>query len=397
MEPKISQDAVRRILVLTSSTGSGHDRRAYAFKEWVSRLYPNGCVHVKVEHLLENSSALLKFGVHFYNVIQRHAPWLHNIYWWVAEGFGLLQGAGMNCGDSYFRNILLDYRPHLILSLHDSTNRGYFETAKKLLGQDHLRCVTYCGEYSGGFGYSRIWVCKAADFFFSRTKEAASYAQSIALPPEKHRLFFNFLPPSCFSAPLEESARPAFRQSLGLFPDKFTLLLAASGQGAGAHLDSLRALEPLANCIQCVVVCGKNESLHRRVTDYARTSPLRLCVEGYSTRMPELLQIADAVLARGGANLSAEAAFFGIPLLIDGRGGIMPQERLTLNYFRKYGAAKYVPNSRELAKVITAWSAFPSDWIRAKQAMQSLKASDHPEDFVKSIVAIAETVSAKNV
>lgn len=394
--PESSQSAARRILVLTSSTGSGHDRRAYAFKDWVSRLYPDGSVDVKVEHLLENSSPVLKFGVHSYNIIQRHAPWLHNIYWWIAEGFGILQGAGMNCGGSYYRNLLLAYRPHIILSLHDSTNRGYIETAKKILGADNVRCVTYCGEYSGGFGYSRIWVSAAADFFYSRTQQASDYAQTIALPPEKHRIFFNFLPPSCFTPPMQEAERPAFRESIGLLPDRFTLLLAASGQGAGAHLDSLQALAPLADRVQCIVVCGKNESLYQRVADYARTCPLRLCVEGYSTRMPELLQASDSVLARGGANLSAEAAFFGVPLLIDGRGGIMPQERLTLKYFHGHGAAKYIPHSRALAQIISQWASLPADWENTKRSMQSLKASDHPEDFVKAIVAIAETVPQQN-
>lgn len=384
-----------RILVLTSSTGSGHDRRAYAFRDWVERLYPHGGVSVKIDHLLENSSALLRFGVRLYNTIQRHAPWLHNVYWWVAEGFGLLQGMGMDCGGAYYRNLLSTYRPHLILSLHDSTNRGYFETARKVLGAGNVRCVTYCGEYSGGFGYSRIWVSKEADAFYSRTTDAQAYAKSLALPAERHHLFFNFLQPACFDPLLHTDKRAATREALGLDPERFTLLLAASGQGAGAHLDSLRALEPLASQVQCIVVCGKNPALHQKVTEYARHSRLQLCIEGYSTRMPTLLQIADAVFARGGANLSAEAAYFGVPLLIDGRGGIMPQERLTLRYFSSHGAARSIPSSKALAKCLCEWGTFSNDWKQTRTAMQRLKVNDHPESFVRDIVDIAKSLDSR--
>ena len=80
-----------RVLVLTSSTGSGHDRRAEALKAWVATGgHPD--LEVRVEHLLEKSSWVLRFGVWVYNTIQRYAPYLHNIYWYIVELFGFGMG-----------------------------------------------------------------------------------------------------------------------------------------------------------------------------------------------------------------------------------------------------------------------------------------------------------------
>ena len=74
-----------RILVLTSSTGGGHDARAQAFAEWCFQLYRHD-VDVRIEQMLEGSSRLYRGGVQFYNWIQRRSPWMHKAFYTVVEG-----------------------------------------------------------------------------------------------------------------------------------------------------------------------------------------------------------------------------------------------------------------------------------------------------------------------
>src|SRR5690606_38181574 len=78
-----------RILVLTSSTGGGHDARAHAFARWVKQLY-GWSVDVRIESMLEDSSGIARFGVGFYNFIQKHAPWLHHPYYLLIEMLALV-------------------------------------------------------------------------------------------------------------------------------------------------------------------------------------------------------------------------------------------------------------------------------------------------------------------
>lgn len=59
-----------RILILTSSTGGGHDARAEAFAEWCFQLYRHQ-VDVRIEQMLEKSSVLNRAGVGFYNKIKK--------------------------------------------------------------------------------------------------------------------------------------------------------------------------------------------------------------------------------------------------------------------------------------------------------------------------------------
>ncbi|HRE07280.1 MAG TPA: glycosyltransferase, partial [Opitutaceae bacterium] len=69
-----------RILVLTSSTGGGHDARAEAFADWCFTLYRHG-VDVRIEQMLEKSSVVNRGGVNLYNWIQKRIPLLHSVYY----------------------------------------------------------------------------------------------------------------------------------------------------------------------------------------------------------------------------------------------------------------------------------------------------------------------------
>jgi hypothetical protein len=68
----------KRLLVLTSATGAGHDSHAYATTAWCRQIYGES-VEVTIEHALEDSHVMYRHAVGFYNFIQRRMPWFHNI------------------------------------------------------------------------------------------------------------------------------------------------------------------------------------------------------------------------------------------------------------------------------------------------------------------------------
>ena len=62
------------------------------------------------------------------------------------------------------------------------------QLARQALGRDRVRCATYCGEFSGGWGYSRNWIEPSADLYISRTPTARDYAVKCGIPPAKARV-----------------------------------------------------------------------------------------------------------------------------------------------------------------------------------------------------------------
>ncbi|RME70481.1 MAG: glycosyltransferase, partial [Verrucomicrobia bacterium] len=126
--------------------------------------------------MLEDSSRIARFGVWFYNFIQKHMPWMHHPYYLVVELLGLINRNGVSLGRKYYRQVVENFQPHLVFSVHDCLNRGYFQDARAILGEANVRCATYCSEFSGGYGYSRNWVDPTVDLYLSRTQTAADYA-----------------------------------------------------------------------------------------------------------------------------------------------------------------------------------------------------------------------------
>src|SRR3954470_186639 len=218
-----------RILVLTSSTGAGHDARAQAFAEWCFELYRHD-VDVRIEQMLEKSSGFFSAGVRFYNWIQKKSPWIHKAFYLFVELLSLLNRNSVSFGRRYYEQVLREYQPHLVFSVHDCLNRGYFQLARKILGPDKVRCATYCGEFSGGFGYSANWVDPTADLYISRTPTARDYAVKLGMPVERTRVRGHLMQPRQHIGFIGPEARISYlEQELELRSDLFTVFLATGG------------------------------------------------------------------------------------------------------------------------------------------------------------------------
>jgi processive 1,2-diacylglycerol beta-glucosyltransferase len=374
-----------RVLVLTSSTGSGHDMRAHAFSSWVESEYGNR-VEVRIEHIIENGSLLGRFGVWVYNTIHKHGPFLHNIYFFIVELFVFLHVRSVSFGGRHYRRLLAEFRPDVVFSVHDSTNRGYFEDARRVLG-DSVRCVTYCGEFSGGYGYSRNWVNPSADHFVARTAPARDFAVQLGMPEERTSVFHTLLPRDAFAPRMEGHQKNSLLRQLGLDPSRFTLFLATGGYGANHHFAFLKALLPLAGRIQVIVVCGRNQRIFEKLSKWVAVHPrLKVYIEGYSTKMSEFYQISQAVVTRGGANSTMEALHFGCPLIYDSLGGLMPQERCTVRYFLQHEAARLIRRPRDLVDVVSAWSGPDGEYEAVLGKLNALREREDPRDLIHTVL-----------
>ncbi len=385
-----------RILALTSSTGSGHDMRARAFRAWVRRL-AGDAAEVRVAHVIEDGGPVGRFGVWVYNTIQRHWPRLHHVYWHIVEVFGASHRGRVTYGGRHYRRLLAEYKPVVVVSFHDSTNRGYFEDARRLLGDRRVFCATYSGEWSGGYGFSRNWVNPAADLYAARTEEGRERAVALGMPRSRTRILCKFLPPEAFAGQMDEAERRRFRGSLdGLDADRFTVFLATGGYGANHHLPFLDALLPQRDKVQVFAVCGRNDKALARLRGWQAAHPeMPLHIEGFSTRMHHYLQVSDCVVTRGGANTMAEALHFDCPVIFDTLGGDMPQERLTITYFTENGAGVAVKSPQGLTEAVARWADRGPAFESARAAMRRLDVDDSPEAFTGEILAAARARAGK--
>jgi len=383
-----------RILVLTSSTGGGHDARAEAFAEWCFQLYRHD-VDVRIEQMLEKSSVVNRAGVNIYNRIQTAAPWAHKIFYAVVELLSYINRRDVKFGAGYYLDVLRDYQPHLVFSVHDCLNRGYFQAARRILGQDNVRCATYCGEFSGGWGYSRNWIEPSVDLYFSRTPTASDYAVKKGIAPEKARVRGYLMLPRASLEVIGRADRGAYREKkLGLRPDLFTVFLATGGNGANNHFELLPALVKHADRCQAIVICGRNKQVYNDLIHWRANHPEFNCyIEGFSDTVHLLMQASDAIVTRGGTTTCAKALHFRCPIIFNAFGGIMPQEELTWKFFRNGAACEKIESAADFTRVIDTWMTDPAAYERGRENFLKLRYEENPTLLIDELVDLANEVA----
>lgn len=386
-----------RILVLTSSTGAGHDARAQAFAEWCFELYRHN-VDVRIEQMLEKSSGFFSAGVRFYNWIQKKSPWVHKAFFIFVELLSLLNRRTVSIGRRYYQQVLREYRPHLVFSVHDCLNRGYFQMARKILGRDNVRCATYCGEFSGGFGYSINWVEPTADLYISRTATARDYAIKLGMPPERCRVRGHLMQPRQHTGFMTPAERRAFLEhELELTPGLFTVFLATGGNGANNHLALLEQLLPFAPQVQAVVICGRNREAYNQVLHWRAEHPQFNCfLDGYSEQVHLLMQVSDVIVTRGGTTSCAKALHFRCPIIFNAIGGVMPQESLTVKFFSRGAGVELIRQAEDLGRIIGRWMADRSAYLQLRENFLKLRYEEDPTVVITELVNLAQEVSHTN-
>ena len=380
-----------RILILTSSTGAGHDARAQAFAEWCFELYRHD-VDVRIEQMLEKSSRFFSWGVDFYNWIQKKSPWMHKAFFVFVELLSLVNRRSVSWGRRYYEQVLGEYRPHLVFSVHDCLNRGYFQLARRVLGEGRVRCATYCGEFSGGFGYSVNWVEPSADLYISRTPTARDYALKLGMPRDRTRVRGHLMRPRAHLEVLKAASarRDYLVDTLELSADKFTIFLATGGNGANNHLALLPKLLPHADRVQAVVICGRNRESYNEVVHWRNEHPELDCfVDGFSEEVHLLLQVSDAIVTRGGTTTCAKALHFECPIIFNAIGGIMPQEELTVKFFSNAKASEIVRDESGFAEVVARWMEQPNTYRELRERFIALRYDENPTTVIEELVDLA--------
>ena len=378
-----------RVLVLTSSTGGGHNMRARSFKQWAERR-PDLELEITIHQALERTHPWLGLGVWAYNVIQRRAPWLHQVYFRLLEWTAPTGSAWKITGRERFDQLLDDLRPDVVLSVHAHLNHGFFELARRR--RPGVRCVTYCGELFGGSGFSRHWVNPAADLFIGAVDETFRAARRLGMPSARTVAGGFLLHPAFWAGSPSRSPRTA--------DEPFKLLLSTSGEtSANNHpilLDGLLAgLSPaLLARLRVIALCGRGplgEATLARVRAWAAAHP-QLSVEAQpfvdSENMARLLRRVDAVVIRPGTGATSEAVLCGCPILFNGVGGVMPQEGITLRWARRHGFYAGFSSPAGLAQAVRGWMEDPAEHGRVHGALTAAQPGGHPDEILSLVTGL---------
>ena len=345
-----------KLLILSASTGGGHDMRAFALKDW----WMEKGFEAEVFHPLENTFAGYRLGCQLYNLIQKKFPILHYAYFHFLESASIHRDSKKIIGSQKYVQKISSYRPTLIVSMHAHLNHGYFELSR--LPNFKPKFAVFCGELADGYGFSKHWVNPQNDLFISPYLEGCIAAQKRGMPIGK-TLASGPLLRKPFYSQEDFVDKEEIAKKFDLDPRLPIYLLGTGANGVNQHLPIIEALRVVDFDAQVVALCGKNQKTYQAVFEVSKSSRMKIIPlrQLDASSMVELLKIADWMLARPGAGLTTEAIVTGCPLIFDLSGGCMPQEKINLNFWKsRQGRVVRSSSPIELTKIIQSKETIPN-------------------------------------
>ena len=335
-----------RILILYADAGFGHRSAALAIDAAFHELYPGKCETNLINPFDdERAPSYLRDLQSDYDRILTVAPDLYKAgYEFSDAGFPvtLVDGILILMLYDVMDSLVEKYHPDIVVATYP-----LFQAALDAVFTIKRKSIPIVTVITDLVSVHRIWFNPGIDLCLSSTAQVAENARQAGLPDSK--LLVTGIPIHPEITRRTES-RQSILRTLGLEPDRFTLLITGSKRLSGMP-EGLHGLNHSNLPIQFILVAGGDEAL---MTVYQATEwhvPVK--VFDYVDFMPRLMHASDVIVCKAGGLIVSEAMACGLPMLLT---NILPgQEAGNADYVVQAGAGEIVNDSGQLQETIFHW------------------------------------------
>jgi processive 1,2-diacylglycerol beta-glucosyltransferase len=322
----------KNILILSASMGTGHTRAAQALEEAFRRLHFGGSLRHEDALNYTNAPFRQLYSRTYIDLVNK-APellgWLYDYsdQPWKTENHRL---AFEMLNASPLIQLLARTNPDLVISTHFlPADLISWLICKNRIRTNHSIVIT-------DFDVHAMWLCHHYSNYFVALEETQEHLAALGFDREKIE-------------PLGIPAHPLFAQSKdkrtmrrkhGLKPELTTILVSTGGFGVGPMEQILQSLMQIRIPSQLAIVCGRNEELRKKLSDFVRQngSPLiSTKMFGFTSEMDELMSASDLIVGKPGGLTAAEALTKGLVFVIV--NPIPGQEERNSDHLIEEGAA----------------------------------------------------------
>jgi len=345
-----------KVLVLTRSTGEGHNHVALALGE-AFRAHGHDCTVADAAMLLTPKRASSGISATASRVLSHGADMASRWYGWVALKQPYAFGLVASIGKAYERTSLPSPIHHANLPYVEPL-RAYIDEhgvdvvlATHAFPQEAMADVRR--RYPSRVRYYSVLTDYSCTPFFAESATDGYFIphEDVRADCERHKL------PRELTYALGMPVAAAFRQprdrdgaraELGLPADVPMFLLMSGGVGSTRVTEICDRLLTLAGQqVHVVVLSGRREEMYLRVAERYRTDR-RVTVVPFTDRVPAYMAATDILISKPGAASSSEAAVFGVPLVHT--GAIPGIEADNGRFFQDRGMSVFEPRIERAAQ-----------------------------------------------
>lgn len=333
-----------RVVFIVCEAGGGHISAARAITQALHYAYP-GQYETKtvcVEDMVGPFGRFLGtlYGGSYNLALQHGHYWLEP---WIFNCLTLSRTSLLPLGLPYFRKSLAALRPDMVVMLIHGAHEVMHATLQADGYIPNLTVVT------DAVTIRDSWVHPYCDHIIVSTSEARNACIAHGIGPEKIEIMGHPIDPR-FALP--QASREELAKQFAIPIDRFTLLIMMGGTGGRNILKFSQLLAESRLPIQIIAVCGKDQRLLKRMKNFAATSPIPIYPFGFTTEIPALMTLADAVITKPGPGTIMEALACERPIILDDSNYTMYQEKGNVSYISNHGYGLVIDAKEQLIPAV---------------------------------------------
>lgn len=391
----------KKILIMSASTGGGHNRAARAIKEELeSRTIDNMSIECEiVDSLKLVNNTMDKVISRGYEKSALYTPKAYgSVYRFSETTIASKNEFKTNPLTSLmarkFKHLLNESTPDLIIGTHPfpmialstlkknnnihslSRSESFYKSTKV----DIPPMISVLTDYTT----HSTWIQNEIDYYIVGHEYVKELLVYEGVDSEKVK---------AFGIPVEKSFlshrdRETVLTELGLSPEKLTVLLMGGSFGAGNIKETLEDLITIDRDFQILVITGRNEHLKDKLSKMLDSTihNKNICLLGYTNKMNDILASIDVLISKPGGLTTTEALLNDVPMIVP--YFIPGQEEENLDFLTNCGAALRTTKKYSLPVLLKVLIDDPSRLDNLRKNIKSIRKFDSAVNISNLVVDI---------
>ena len=392
---------IKKVLIMSASTGGGHNRAARAIKEELeSRTIDNMSIECEiVDSLKLVNNTMDKVISRGYEKSALYTPKAYgSVYRFSETTIASKNEFKTNPLTSLmarkFKHLLNDSTPDLIIGTHPfpmialstlkknnnihslSRSESFYKSTKV----DIPPMISVLTDYTT----HSTWIQNEIDYYIVGHEYVKELLVYEGVDSEKVK---------AFGIPVEKSFlshrdRETVLTELGLSPEKLTVLLMGGSFGAGNIKETLEDLIAIDRDFQILVITGRNEHLKDKLSKMLDSTihNKNICLLGYTNKMNDILASIDVLISKPGGLTTTEALLNDVPMIVP--YFIPGQEEENLDFLTNCGAALRTTKKYSLPVLLKVLIDDPSRLDNLRKNIKSIRKFDSAVNISNLVVDI---------
>lgn len=392
---------IKKVLIMSASTGGGHNRAARAIKEELeSRTIDNMSIECEiVDSLKLVNNTMDKVISRGYEKSALYTPKAYgSVYRFSETTIASKNEFKTNPLTSLmarkFKHLLNESTPDLIIGTHPfpmialstlkknnnihslSRSESFYKSTKV----DIPPMISVLTDYTT----HSTWIQNEIDYYIVGHEYVKELLVYEGVDSEKVK---------AFGIPVEKSFlshrdRETVLTELGLSPKKLTVLLMGGSFGAGNIKETLEDLIAIDRDFQILVITGRNEHLKDKLSKMLDSTihNKNICLLGYTNKMNDILASIDVLISKPGGLTTTEALLNDVPMIVP--YFIPGQEEENLDFLTNCGAALRTTKKYSLPVLLKVLIDDPSRLDNLRKNIKSIRKFDSAVNISNLVVDI---------